>query len=158
ARVLDERHSPARPVLVRVLPPHDPVVDLGRALSQLAGRCVVVGEERGEAAEVRGRHRDVDPRARAGRLSQRSAWRHASVGCAGRCAYGEDVTSDDRDEFGVYHRHELWPREDGSVQVRTETNDDDDDGYPDGAVESWLLTFPSLESAIRHTGVSRRGY
>ena len=65
---------------------------------------------------------------------------------------------DDRDEFGVYHRFEITTRDDGSAQVRTETNDDNDDGFPDGQVESWLLEFRSLDEALRHTGTSRRGY
>ena len=50
--------------------------------------------------------------------------------------------------------------DDGGAPVATETNDNDDDGYPDAAgVERWDLTYRTLEAAFMSTGrQSHRGY
>lgn len=45
----------------------------------------------------------------------------------------------------------------GPVVVQQETNDDNDDGYPDGQVETWWLRFETLEAAIAQLGYTRRG-
>jgi hypothetical protein len=45
----------------------------------------------------------------------------------------------------------------GQVVVRAETNDNNDDGYPDGEWVAWENTFPDVKSALKHTGVCRVG-
>jgi hypothetical protein len=45
----------------------------------------------------------------------------------------------------------------GKVRVLVSTNDDDDDGIPDGKVEQWSMEFPSVEAALEHCGRSRVG-
>jgi hypothetical protein len=42
--------------------------------------------------------------------------------------------------------------------VKAATNDDNDDGWPDGHIETWEFQFPTLEAALDHTGVTRRGF
>lgn len=44
-----------------------------------------------------------------------------------------------------------------TVLVRVETNDDDDDGYPDGEWAAWEEKFDTEYQALKHTGVSRVG-
>lgn len=44
----------------------------------------------------------------------------------------------------------------GMVEVWTETNDDEDTGYP-GQHATWRLEYPTVESALKHTGKSRQG-
>lgn len=45
-----------------------------------------------------------------------------------------------------------------AVEVYEETNDDNDDGYPDGETVSFHLDFPNLEAALKHAGYkSHRG-
>lgn len=43
------------------------------------------------------------------------------------------------------------------VLVYVETNDDNDDGYPDGDWTNWTLAFRSVEKAREHCGVCRIG-
>lgn len=43
------------------------------------------------------------------------------------------------------------------VIVYATTNDDNDDGYPDGNWENWEMQFHNLESALRFTGKCRVG-
>jgi len=56
------------------------------------------------------------------------------------------------------HRYGIHTdRPNGMVLVVSETNDDNDDGYPDGRWDTWSLEFPTLESALKHTGICRVG-
>lgn len=45
----------------------------------------------------------------------------------------------------------------GPVWVKSSTNDNNDDGYPDGLVESWWIGYKSLREALTSTGVTRKG-
>jgi hypothetical protein len=40
----------------------------------------------------------------------------------------------------------------GSVLVFNETNDNNDDGYPDGRWDTWTEEFTTVEKALKHTG------
>ena len=46
---------------------------------------------------------------------------------------------------------------DGSIIVRHMTNDDNDDGYPDGQWTTWAENFNDLESAQDNVGKCRIG-
>lgn len=43
------------------------------------------------------------------------------------------------------------------VRVECETNDDDDDGYPDGQIDRWTMFFPSVAKALAYAGTCRIG-
>lgn len=45
---------------------------------------------------------------------------------------------------------------DGTYELWTETNDDEDSGYP-GVHANWRLQFNNLDQLKRHCGVSRQG-
>lgn len=47
--------------------------------------------------------------------------------------------------------------DDQSVRIECETNDDDDDGYPDGEIERWTMTFPTVDAALAYAGKCRVG-
>jgi len=74
--------------------------------------------------------------------------------------YEEEITKQrlGAGEFGAFtvHRHTIVTQDDEAI-VHTETNDDNDDGYPDGHWESWTLSYPSVEQALKHTGKCRVG-
>lgn len=44
-----------------------------------------------------------------------------------------------------------------SVLVKVETNDDNDDGYPDGAWTYWSMRYPSVDQALKGCGKCRVG-
>ena len=67
--------------------------------------------------------------------------------------------SEDQDDYldpVTVHRHTVVTQGDEAI-IHTETNDDNDDGYPDGHWESWTLSYPSVEQALKHTGKCRVG-
>jgi hypothetical protein len=56
-------------------------------------------------------------------------------------------------------RYFITANPDGTAVCWCETNDDDDDGYPDGAWEQWEEQYPSVEKALDvkgkcHVGIS----
>jgi hypothetical protein len=55
--------------------------------------------------------------------------------------------------------HEMYAMTlpDGRVQVRNVTNDDNDDGWPDGVVTRWTSTYDDRETMLRVCGRSRHG-
>jgi hypothetical protein len=59
----------------------------------------------------------------------------------------------------AYQRYSILTcvEEDAVVRVDVETNDDDDDGFPDGEITTWSLTFPNVDAALRYTGACRVG-
>jgi hypothetical protein len=58
----------------------------------------------------------------------------------------------------VWTRVEIWTADDmDTVRVYVETNDNDDDGYPDQVIVSWTRHFPSLEAAMKQYGKSHYG-
>ncbi len=60
------------------------------------------------------------------------------------------------EEFGAYHNVTVERFEDGSALVRTDTNDNLDQGYPNECA-SWEHLWPSVELALKHVGFSRVG-
>ena len=64
----------------------------------------------------------------------------------------------DANEIGVValHRISISQTEDG-WRVDERTNDNDDDGYPDGEWVSWTNCVLSKETALKHAGVCRVG-
>lgn len=59
--------------------------------------------------------------------------------------------------MNAYHIMEIEALPDGGAVVRHETNDDNDDGYPDGRVVRWENRWKDLEAAKRSCGLSRVG-
>lgn len=60
--------------------------------------------------------------------------------------------------FAWQHYHIITCVEDDAVvRVECETNDDDDDGYPDGEITRWTETFNTLDAALRNKGKCRVG-
>jgi hypothetical protein len=57
----------------------------------------------------------------------------------------------------AFHNIDITTRADGSVWAVHTTNDDNDDGYPDGATQVWALNYKSVEDAKRVSGKSRIG-
>ena len=57
----------------------------------------------------------------------------------------------------AWHRVEMDTQEDGTVVAHISTNDDDDDGRPDGRIVRWTVVHKSKASALRQHGVSRIG-
>ena len=53
--------------------------------------------------------------------------------------------------------YNIQSQSDGSAIVYCETNDDNDDGYPDGEWVNWEETFPSVKKAKSHCGNCRIG-
>ena len=54
----------------------------------------------------------------------------------------------------VYH---LYQDEGEEIRGTCCTNDDNDDGYPDGKTEEWNVTYKNREEMLRHTGGSHFG-
>jgi hypothetical protein len=54
-------------------------------------------------------------------------------------------------------RYFIDSQPDGSAVVHCETNDDDDDGVPDGSWENWDMEFPTVKKALKHCGKCRIG-
>ena len=53
----------------------------------------------------------------------------------------------------TYTRFDIYTSEGtGKVKVRYESNDDNDDGYPDDDVVTGEYEYPSLESALKFVG------
>ena len=46
----------------------------------------------------------------------------------------------------------------GSVMVYETTNDDDDDGFPDGEWKEWESSFKNVEAAMKYAGKCRIGF
>lgn len=44
------------------------------------------------------------------------------------------------------------------AEIRCSTNDDNDDGFPDGDIAEWTLKFDTVEEALKHAGKTRRGF
>lgn len=59
--------------------------------------------------------------------------------------------------MNAYHHIDVVTRDDGGADVRHETNDDNDDGWPDGKVTRWTDRWRDAEAARRSAGVSRTG-
>jgi hypothetical protein len=57
----------------------------------------------------------------------------------------------------TWMRYDLRRNPDGSLHADESTNDNDDDGYPDGEVASWLAHYSSWQSAQKSLGVSYVG-
>lgn len=57
----------------------------------------------------------------------------------------------------IYSIFWIWRQPDGSCKVEFETNDDDDDGYPDPEVVRATYHPKSLKLALELTGKSRIG-
>ena len=57
----------------------------------------------------------------------------------------------------TYHEISIVTLDDGTVSVRENTNDDNDDGYPDGKEVWWDWQAKNLDAALKHTGKSRIG-
>jgi hypothetical protein len=46
---------------------------------------------------------------------------------------------------------------DENVRIECETNDDNDDGWPDGEVTTWVMHFPNVTQALKYAGTCRVG-
>jgi hypothetical protein len=58
----------------------------------------------------------------------------------------------------IYTRWDLWTRANNMIEVRMETNDNNDDGYPDNEpVTVWERVMPE-KKAREMAGKSHRGY
>jgi hypothetical protein len=51
----------------------------------------------------------------------------------------------------------IYSSANGKATIDWETNDDDDDGYPDGEVTRETFHFPSLKKALAFAGKSHTG-
>jgi hypothetical protein len=64
------------------------------------------------------------------------------------------------DDWGseAWQTYEIFSEDEfGKIRVLAMTNDDDDDGYPDGTIERWWMEFSTVEQALKHCGKSRVG-
>jgi hypothetical protein len=61
------------------------------------------------------------------------------------------------DGLGTYHRYDMHTRADGEIHGWVETNDDNDDGYPDGNIERWQEHCKTRAEFDRRVGRSRIG-
>lgn len=59
-------------------------------------------------------------------------------------------------EPGTWHTYDLWTQPDGSIRGESRTNDPEDRCYP-GEVESWEVSYPNLETALKRTGGTHQG-
>lgn len=57
----------------------------------------------------------------------------------------------------AYLHYHGYLRQDGTVAVEAVTNDNNDDGLPDGKTVEWPLEFKSVEEFRNHCGRSRIG-
>ena len=57
----------------------------------------------------------------------------------------------------AFHKIDITTYPDGSALVVEETNDDNDDGMPDGVITRWETLWPDAQTAIRSKGKSRTG-
>jgi hypothetical protein len=55
------------------------------------------------------------------------------------------------------HRYTITTNSSGLALVSEQTNDDNDDGIPDGRWDTWSAEYPSVEAALEHTGKCRVG-
>ena len=55
------------------------------------------------------------------------------------------------------HRYEISSQPDGTALVHNMTNDNDDDGVPDGRWDSWTIDYPSVSKALKDCGKCRVG-
>jgi len=58
---------------------------------------------------------------------------------------------------GLFHNVDAVTLPDGRIEAQTCTNDNDDDGYDDGDVTVWTLTYQDRASFDRCVGKSRIG-
>ena len=75
--------------------------------------------------------------------------------CAGNGELGDVAEDDPRDR--AWQRYDLYTQPDGTIRGEASTNDDNDDGYPDGTVDRWPLKFQNREDALKHFGTCRFG-
>lgn len=57
----------------------------------------------------------------------------------------------------AFHRIDITSHDDGSATAWCITNDNDDDGYPDGTTAEWRIEHASVADALRHHGKCRVG-
>jgi hypothetical protein len=57
----------------------------------------------------------------------------------------------------TYTIYRIYTSADGSASVEWETNDDNDDGYPDGEVTKATYGFATVEKAKKFAGTSHTG-
>jgi hypothetical protein len=57
----------------------------------------------------------------------------------------------------AWHRIDAHTQSDGSIVALNQTNDDNDDGYPDGETAEWSITYKDRSQFDRCVGVSRVG-
>jgi len=58
----------------------------------------------------------------------------------------------------TYTTFRIYDAAGGGYTVNWQTNDNDDDGYPDGYDTKASYKFPTLEKAVKFTGITRTGY
>ncbi len=52
----------------------------------------------------------------------------------------------------VWQRYELYTDNEGEIRGVCSTNDNDDDGYPDGAIEQWEVHYRTYGEMLQRTG------
>jgi len=58
----------------------------------------------------------------------------------------------------TWTRVDLTTLDTGRIRARWQTNDDNDDGYPDGEISSYDTYHESIGQAIKRCGKSRKGF
>lgn len=53
--------------------------------------------------------------------------------------------------MSAWQNYDLFTAADGSIHGETSTNDDNDDGYSDGSVEHWSVSYRDYAEMLRRT-------
>jgi hypothetical protein len=61
------------------------------------------------------------------------------------------------DTAQTWTEYQIVSEGEGAI-VYASTNDDNDDGVPDGEVAEWRQEWPTVEAALKHTGKTRTGF
>jgi hypothetical protein len=70
----------------------------------------------------------------------------------------DEPTEESGYPFQTWSEYEIFLQPDGTYLVRFSTNDDDDDGVEDAeGIVNAEYTLPSLDRALKFTGVTKRG-
>lgn len=59
--------------------------------------------------------------------------------------------------MSAWQTYDLYSQPNGTITGVTETNDDNDDGFPDPTIETWDVSYKSHEEMMRRTGGTHVG-
>ena len=61
------------------------------------------------------------------------------------------------EEPQAWQTYDLFTAEDGTIRGTASTNDDNDDGYPDGDISRWEVSYQNRAEMLKRTGGTHYG-